>query len=503
MSNFQKSIFELIRRTATELPADVREALVQAKNREAKSSNAELALSTILQNLEIAKRKQVPLCQDTGFPSFFVRAPAGFDRAKLEKAILAAVREATAAGLLRPNAVDALTGENSDDNTGAGFPAIYFSDHPLAPSIGGGVEIELLLKGGGSENVSEQISLPAELPDYGRADRNLAGVKKAVLQIVKKAEGKGCAPGIVGVHIGADRAGGWTAAKKLLLKKIGELNENPELAKLESEILHEANALGIGPMGFGGKTTLLDCRVSASHRLPASFFVTVAYMCWAARRGRIVLGETGSVILSSAERDEESRWDNSNNSDGILRCAQDDKTPHNDKAGAKVKRLQIPLTEAAARDLKVGDLVLLSGRIFTGRDQLHAYVAGGGELPKDLKDSAIYHCGPVAIQEGGEWVFKAAGPTTSIREEPYEADFIAKTGVRAVIGKGGMGPKTAAALKKHGAVYLHAIGGAAAFYAEAVRKVHGVDFLEWGVPEALWEIEVEDFLAVVTMAAGE
>ncbi len=475
MNSFQKSIFELIRQVTTTLPADTVDALVQAKNHEAKNSTSKLALATILKNLQIAQEQQVPLCQDTGFPSFFIRMPVGFDRAGLEEQILKAVRQATKEGLLRPNAVDPITGKNSGDNTGEDFPAIYWAE-----SNSDNVGIQLLLKGGGSENVSAQISLPAELPDFGQAGRDLAGVKQAVLQIVKNAGGKGCAPGIVGVHIGGDRAGGWAAAKKLLLQKIGIENKDSELANLAAEILTEANKLRIGPMGFGGETTLLDCRVSASHRLPASYFVTVSYMCWAARQGRAVLDATGEAIESD----------------------QPSVLPSVDLDLDKIKKLELPLTEQSVCELKVGDIVLLSGRLFTGRDQLHSYVAGGGELPKDLKDSAIYHCGPVAVEENSQWEIKAAGPTTSIREEPYEADFIEKTGIRAVIGKGGMGPKTASALKKHGAVYLHAIGGAAALYAEAIKKVHGVDFLEWGTPEAMWELEVKDFLAVVTMDAN-
>ncbi len=498
MSSFQKSIFELIRQTATTLPTDIVAALMQAKNRETKSSTSELALTTILQNLKIAKEKQVPLCQDTGFPSFFIKAPAGFDRIQLKENILTALREATKKGLLRPNAVNVLTSKNSGDNTGENFPAIYWEEpnvkNPSQSSFDEGgdlVEIQLLLKGGGSENVSSQISLPTQLSDFGQAGRDLAGVQKAVLQIVKDAEGKGCAPGIIGVHIGGDRAGGYLAAKKLLLQKIGQVNDNPELAKLEAEILTEANQLGIGPMGFGGATTLLDCRLSASHRLPASYFVTVAYSCWATRRGSVVLDEKTGVTLRKSPKvtDEGSLKLNQE----ILCFTQND---------SSVKKLKLPLTEQAVRELKVGDIVLLSGRLFTGRDTLHSHVANGGELPKDLAGSAVYHCGPVAVKDGNEWQIKAAGPTTSIREEPYEADFIAQAGVRAVIGKGGMGAQTATALKKYGAVYLHAIGGAAAFYAETVKEVYGVDFLEWGTPEAMWELEVEDFLTVVTMDAS-
>jgi fumarate hydratase class I len=164
--------------------------------------------------------------------------------------------------------------------------------------------------------------------------------------------------------------------------------------------------------------------------------------------------------------------------------------------------LKLPIDEKSIRDLKVGDEVLISGRLITGRDAAHAWLVK--EHPEEvrpyMKDSMIYHCGPVVKQKGNSWEFIAAGPTTSIREEPYEAAVIKEYGVRGVIGKGGMGPATLKALQDYGAVYLHAIGGLAALIAESVIKVHNVIKLEeFGVPEALWIIDVKNFTAVVTM----
>ena len=165
--------------------------------------------------------------------------------------------------------------------------------------------------------------------------------------------------------------------------------------------------------------------------------------------------------------------------------------------------LNSPVSEAQIRSLKVGDIVLINGRMFTGRDELHKYLMDH-DAPVDMNGGVLYHCGPVMLQdESGEWHVMAAGPTTSIREEPYQADIIGKFGIRAVIGKGGMGPKTLQGLKEHGAVYLNAIGGAAQYYAQTVKKVPGVHFLEeFGVPEALWEFDVEGFAAIVTMDAN-
>jgi fumarate hydratase class I len=164
-------------------------------------------------------------------------------------------------------------------------------------------------------------------------------------------------------------------------------------------------------------------------------------------------------------------------------------------------RLETPLTEEKVRALKVGDVVLINGPIVTGRDAAHHYL-GHHDSPTDLRGAILYHCGPVMLKDGNTWRTNAAGPTTSIREEPYEADIIKRFGLRAVMGKGGMGTKTLAALKEFGAVYLHAIGGAAQFYARCLPKVHAVYLLEeLGVPEAMWVFEAVDFPAIVTMDA--
>lgn len=166
-------------------------------------------------------------------------------------------------------------------------------------------------------------------------------------------------------------------------------------------------------------------------------------------------------------------------------------------------KLSFPFTESQVRALKVGEEVLISGVVFTGRDAVHKYLHEGGKLPPgvSLRDGIIYHCGPVMLkQDDGTWKCNAAGPTTSIREEPYQWQIIRDFGVRGVIGKGGMGERTLAACKEHGCAYLHAVGGAAQVLAECIKKVRNVYFFEeFGAPEAIWELEVVDFPAVVTM----
>jgi fumarate hydratase class I len=162
--------------------------------------------------------------------------------------------------------------------------------------------------------------------------------------------------------------------------------------------------------------------------------------------------------------------------------------------------LEAPFTEEKIRALRVGQMVEISGLVYTGRDAVHKYLHDGGKPPVDLRDSIIYHCGPVVVQEKGRWVVKAAGPTTSIREEPYQGPLMEQYKIRGVIGKGGMGPRTLEYCRKVGAVYLHAIGGAAQVLAERITAVEGVHFMEeFGSPEAIWELRVDRFPAVVTM----
>jgi fumarate hydratase class I len=251
--------------------------------------------------------------------------------------------------------------------------------------------------------------------------------------------------------------------------------------------MEEANTIGVGAMGFGGKSSLIGCKIVAANRLPASFFVSVAYDCWAFRRLGVRLDASSGAIT---------RWLYRDPNRAVERMAKREGFP---LTGREVI-LTTPLTEEAVRALRVGDVVMLNGEVYTGRDNVHAYLMKNPP-PVDLHGAVVYHCGPVMLKQGEEWVTKAAGPTTSMREEPYQGTVIRNYGVRAVIGKGGMGAATSAALKEAGAVYLNAIGGAAQVYARAVEKVLGVYLMEFGVPEAMWHLRVKNFLAIVTMDA--
>ena len=267
---------ELIRRAATQLPQDMRQGLAAAKGNEAPGSAAEGALNTILLNVDIAEKNSTPICQDTGTPIFEVKYPIGVSTRKLADQIRAAAAAATKNAYLRPNAVDSITGQNSGDNSGEDFPTMHFHEWDEDT-----IHVELLLKGGGCENVSTQYKLPD-----GRlgAGRDLEGVRRVVLDAIHKAQGKGCGPAVLGVAIGGDRGSGYIKSKLQLFRELDDSNPDPQLAELEDRLYDEGNQLGIGPMGFGGNTTLLGVKVAAQHRLPASYFVSIAYMCWANRR---------------------------------------------------------------------------------------------------------------------------------------------------------------------------------------------------------------------------
>ncbi len=483
MEEFKKSILALVIETSSNLPEDVRRSLRSTMDGETAGSQSALALDTIALNIDMACDTSAPLCQDTGTPTFEIKTPVGANQMVMKQWIRDAIAEATRLGHLRPNAVDSLTGKNSGNNLGEGTPVMHFDQW----EADGEIEVRLLLKGGGCENKNIQYSLPAELPELGRADRNLDGVRKCILHAVHQAQGQGCSTGAIGVAIGGDRASGYAFAKQQLFRTLDDINPNPELAKLEEYVLDRANTLGIGTMGFGGKATLFGCKIGSYHRLPASFFVTVAYDCWAFRRLGVVLdSRTGAIT----------RWLYKGDTPAV-RMARSEHLP----LTGRELRLRLPLSEGQVRALKVGDVVLLSGPMHTGRDVLHHYLQTH-EAPVDLSGGAIYHCGPVALKQGDRWSLNAAGPTTSSREEPYQAEVIRKFGLRVVIGMGGMGVKTLAALKECGAVYLNAIGGAAQYYTKCISAVDGVDFLEFGIPEAMWHITVQDFPAIVTMDAG-
>src|SRR5215472_6694356 len=293
MEFLPNSLLELITQTATNLPPDVRAAMSLAADSETPHTQSSHALNIILGNIDMACDDESPICQDTGMPTFYVRTPVEINQIKIRKAIQDAVAEATKRGKLRPNSVDSITGKNSGNNLGEETPVIHFEQWDADE-----IEVKLILKGGGCENKNIQYSLPCELNHLGRADRNLEGVRKCILHAVWQAQGQGCAPGAVGVCIGSDRAHGYDLAKRQLFRTLDDVNPQPELAQLESRIMEEANRMGVGAMGFGGKASLIGCKITAANRLPASFFVSVAYDCWAFRRLGVRLDASSGAITA-------------------------------------------------------------------------------------------------------------------------------------------------------------------------------------------------------------
>ena len=290
MQDITEHLVELVKSTSTDLSPDIETALGNACKHEEPGSAALGALETILENIHMSRRTGRPICQDTGTPIFYIRHPEGISQRKIREQICSALRIATEKAYLRPNAMEALSGKNSGDNSGVDFPTIHFEEweHDY-------LKIGLMLKGGGCENCGRQYTIPS--PEFP-ASRDLQGVRKAVLDAAFQAQGLGCAPGILGVGIGGDRSTGMVKAKEQLFRPLEDKNPNPDLDALEKQLQSEINELNIGPMGFGGRTTALGVKMAELHRLPASFFVSIAYMCWADRR-KIMTIKDGKVEIKA------------------------------------------------------------------------------------------------------------------------------------------------------------------------------------------------------------
>ncbi|MFH1781338.1 MAG: fumarate hydratase [Patescibacteria group bacterium] len=430
----ENQIVQLYKDTACGIPFDIGEALIKARNKENKGSRPYEIFSVILENLRLAQEKGKPMCQDTGTPVFYVKFGKNNYDKKVIDIINLATDRATKQVPLRENSVRI----SDNKNIGTNIPEIHidFWDKP-------DTEINLMLKGGGSENVSQIIKMTGP-------DRNENGIIKAALQTVFEAQGKGCSPGILGIAVSGTMAGAIENSKIQLLRKVGERSKNKQTASLEKKILERCNELEIGPLGLGGKTTILDVFISdlsKSFRHPASFYVAVCYMCYADRRRK--LGEKVAKV----------------------------KFPEYKPDYSKYKKVNAPIRKNY--NLKAGDRILLDGMITTARDRAHEYLLK--EKKKIDISNVIYHCGILA--GNCQDCLVSAGPTTSLRMDDYQAQVVKKYNIKAIIGKGGMNN-----IGK-GAVYLEGLGGVGVIPARLMKIKNGYK-KDFGIPEAIWNLKV-------------
>jgi len=502
------AVEEIIKQAENRLPVDVIKALVGSRDTET-DKTATSQLDAILENISIADDRSIPMCQDTGILVFFVEigrdARIGFD---LDGAIYQGVKQATNSVPLRPNAVEPLTRLNSGDNTGDGLPDINYSFKD-----GKAITITVAPKGAGSENMSAfRMLKPSQV----------GSVKDFVVETVQNAGGMPCPPIIVGVGIGGSFDKSARLAKRSLLRNLGDMDE------YELDILQAINSLGIGPMGLGGRTTALAVHVEKAHCHTASLPVSVNIQCWANRHASVTL-DAGHDLAHVTEQHmtrhhpteqhmtrhqltEQHKTRHQLTEQHMTRhqlieqhktkhqLTEQHKTKHQlteqHKTGQDVPHhLTTPLTRDDIMELQAGDIVYLSGTIYTARDEAHLRILEltneGKPLPFDLEGAVLYHCGPLMQKDKGGWRTVAAGPTTSARMTDMTPQVLDNYNVRAIIGKGGM--KNIAPVLEDRCVYLAYTGGCAALAVDMIKDVRDVHWLDLGMPEAVWVLEVENF----------
>jgi len=487
------AVEEMIKQAETNLPPDVIEALVGARDVET-DKTATAQIDAILENISIADDRAIPMCQDTGILVFFVEigrdARIGFD---LDGAIHQGVKQATNSVPLRPNAVEPLTRLNSGDNTGDGLPDINYSFKD-----GKAITITVAPKGAGSENMSAfRMLKPSQV----------GSVKDFVVETVQKAGGMPCPPIIVGVGIGGSFDKSARLAKRSLLRKLGDMDE------YELEILQAINSLGIGPMGLGGRTTALAVHVEKAHCHTASLPVAVNIQCWANRHASVTL-DAGDDLAHVTEQQinnhypteeymtkhhltEQHVTEHNLTEQHVTEhnLTEQHVTEHNLTGQDVPHHLTTPLTRDDIMELQAGDIVYLSGTIYTARDEAHLRILEltnkGKPLPFDLEGAALYHCGPLMQKDKSGWRTVAAGPTTSARMTDMTPQMLDNYNIRAIIGKGGM--KNIAPVLEDRCVYLAYTGGCAALAVDMIKDVRDVHWLDMGMPEAVWVLEVENF----------
>ena len=457
---------ELVQLANLHLPDDVSAALSRAAARES-SPTGRLILELLLENSRIARRDRLPICQDTGIDVFFVEIGRSISiDGDLIHAINKGVASGTRKGYLRCSVCDPLTRKNTGDNT----PAVVH----VELTGGEGLVIDCLPKGCGSENMGALFMLP---PSAG-----VDGIVKAVVDTVLKAGPNPCPPGVIGVGIGGTMEKAALLSKKALLRPVGQPSPREDTARLETRLLDEINRLGIGPQGLGGDTTALGVAVEAYPCHIASLPVAVNIQCHAARHARAVWHDGLWTIGAEA---------------GPAAGLMDAECGYAPFSQDKAIGIELPATKEMLSRLRAGDWVLLNGVLYTGRDQTHRRLVElldqGRPLPVDLKGQTIYYTGPSPARPGR--VIGSAGPTTSYRMDAYTPRLL-EQGIAAAIGKGRRSLEVREAMKRHGAIYLAAIGGAGAYISMCVKRCELIAFPELG-PEAMYRMEVEDLPAIV------
>ena len=464
--DIEEVVKTLVLQANSALPPDILSAFAKAQAEET-SATARLLLDIIAVNSALAQEKGLPICQDTGIDTIFVglgsRLSLPFN---VTEAINRGVAKATTEGYLRASVCDPITRQNSGNNT----PGVIHFELEQGEKL----EITVLPKGCGSENMSALFMLP---PSVG-----IEGVVEAVVSQVKKAGPNPCPPGIIGVGLGGTMEQASLLAKKALLRPLGVPNAREDAARLEKKILKQINQLAIGPLGLGGTVSALGVNVELYPCHIASLPVAVNIQCHAARRA--------AALWNGA------RWEFKNNIN----------PKHNIKGkkeelikeiSKKAVSVTLPLARESAADLRAGQWLLLNGTIYTGRDQTHRRLVqlleNNAPLPVDLKGQLIYYVGPSPAPPG--LPVGSAGPTTSYRMDAYTPRLL-KEGVLMLMGKGRRSEEVKKSLREEKGVYLATIGGAGAFLASCIEECEMIAFPELG-PEALYKMKVKNFPAVV------
>lgn len=438
---------------STRMPDDVVDKLKQLKDAET-SSMGKIIYHTMFDNMQKAIDLNRPACQDTGEIMFFVKVGSRFPLlGELQSILKQAVEEATVKAPLRHNAVEIFDEVNTGKNTGSGVPWVTWDIIPDNDDA----EIEVYMAGGGCTLPGRsKVLMPSE---------GYEGVVKFVFENISTLAVNACPPVLVGVGIATSVETAAVLSRKAILRPIGSRHPNPKAAELELRLEEGLNRLGIGPQGLTGNSSVMGVHIESAARHPSTIGVAVSTGCWAHRRGTLLVHAdlTFENLVSHPER--------------VMK-----------------KILTTPIKAEDLQDIRVGDVIYLTGTLVTCRDVCHRrLIELKRPIPYDLNGKAIFHAGPIVRKNGDKWEMVSVGPTTSMRMESFEREFIEQTGVKLVVGKGGMGPLTEEGCQKFKALHVIFPAGCAVLAATQVEEIEEVHWTELGMPESLWVCRVKEF----------